>query len=136
MKTDNNIYTWWKQLSRDKQYELTKEYLGNPDIPYEEEFINKIYHKQLSPKLDLKDVFPFGKYRNQTLENICKINPMYIVWFSYKIDNYHISRHIVDLALKLKDKRKNNQFTRNEYMTSEDMSMDADFGSCFDWGSQ
>lgn len=82
--------------------------------------------------------FHFGKYKDLTLEDVLKINPSYVYWCVWNIQNFHITDEALYEISKLFPlfiissdfMSKNRQFLRNEMYDDEedDYYDDSDYG--------
>lgn len=48
--------------------------------------------------LKKNDFFPFGKHKCESIEDVAKKDPEYIVWFNDNIAHYHIEESVVKAA--------------------------------------
>jgi hypothetical protein len=48
--------------------------------------------------MGIDDTFPFGKYKEETVKTVLRVNPSYIVWWDTTISAYPIPKDLVEEA--------------------------------------
>lgn len=51
-------------------------------------------------KLKLKDKFPFGKYKDKTLNEVIETNPSYVQWCLDNVNDFSLDKDVIQ---KVKD---------------------------------
>ena len=58
-----------------------------------------------------KYVFKFGKYKGQTIDDVCEKDPQYLLWCHDNLNNFTLSREDISLIEELAEE----QYSYNSY---------------------
>ncbi len=91
-------------------------------------------------RYSLNDVLTFGKHKGEQIRRVINVDNQYISWCVFNIPGFRLDEEADTIHSKAILEKMKTRSTRNrKYYYSDnchDRQDDADFASCFDWGSQ
>lgn len=57
----------------------------------------------MSKLLNWKDVIPFGKYKNQTIEEVASFDAQYLIWANETVDYFNLDFNVLKVIQELSD---------------------------------